>query len=250
MVVDAKTGAIHFRLEGLAPGKHVFVLAARDGAGRQAEEARASVWSGAAPTRESVAIYQVVLDRFEGTNGPLTPPLEPAGRAGGTLVGVRRAIERGELEAMGISMLWLSPVYRNPEGFFSGGIGRKFSGYHGYWPIDSRAIDPAVGSDGDLDALVTAAHARGIRVILDVVPNHVHEGHPLWRDRKGDLAFNAPDGKCLCGSESCPWATSIEQCWFAPYMPDLNTRREDVLGTVTGVVSCAKSLSQPEYWRE
>lgn len=236
-VTSRSPSVVDLTFDALPRGKHVFVIGARDAAGRAAEPARASIWMGWAPEKRDTTIYQIVIDRFEGAAGPLAPPSEPGGRAGGTLAGVTRAIERGDFEALGISTLWLSPVYKNPDGFFPGGEGRRFTGYHGYWPVDTRAIDPALGDEAALDALVGAAHARGLRVILDVVPNHVHVDDPWWKTRANDDDFNAPDGKCLCGTDACPWDTSIEKCWFAPYLPDLNTRREPVLTRVVDDVA-------------
>lgn len=233
ILANPQSRTIDVTLSGLGRGKSVYTVTAKDVTGRITAPARASVWIGAHAAREDVAIYQVMIDRFRGNDGALAAPDEPAGRAGGTLRGVQNALEHGDFEAMGINTLWLSPVYRNPSGYFAGGAGKLFSGYHGYWPIDTRAVDPGLGSDADLDALIHSAHARGISVLLDVVPNHVHNEHPYWTGRASDLDFNKPDGTCVCGTSSCPWSTYIEQCWFASYLPDLNTRHEDVLAKVT-----------------
>jgi len=55
------------------------------------------------------------------------------------------------------------------------------SSTHGYDTVDHRRIDPRLGDDGDFDALVAAAHDRGLRVLLDGVFNHVGRGHPAFR---------------------------------------------------------------------
>ncbi|MBK6695338.1 MAG: hypothetical protein IPG50_24470 [Myxococcales bacterium] len=247
--VDTVGEGITLGLKGLARGKHTFLVEARDAQGRAAS-ATASVWmtgSNTAPLENQDGIvYQVMLDRFEGDAGRLDTPKEAGARAGGTLRGLLKGIERGDFEALGVNTLWLSPLYRNPSGTFTGGTRpdgseRRFTGYHGYWPVDSRAVEPALGTEADLDALVQGAHARGLRVLFDVVPNHVHAEHPYWATRRNDDGWNAPDGRCLCGSETCPWATSIERCWFAPYLPDLDTRKEDVL---------ARAVDDVVYWLE
>ncbi|MDF2694533.1 MAG: Neopullulanase, partial [Labilithrix sp.] len=156
------------------------------------------------------------------SSGPLAPPVSPSARAGGTLAGVRQALESGEIEALGASAIWLSPLYANPEGEFLGNDGRPYTSYHGYWPIDSRAIDSRFATESELDAFVGLAHARGIRVLFDVVPNHVHEQHPWTKEH---AAWFGKD--CMCGQGSCDWAAHIKTCWFAPYLPDLDWTNAD-----------------------
>ena len=174
---------------------------------------------------KDAVVYQVMVDRFEGTGGPLASPTSPAGRAGGTLAGVRNAVVRGEFEHLGVNVLWLSPVYKNPEGEFPGNDGNLYSSYHGYWPIDPRAVDPRLGTSEELKSLVREAHAHGLRVVFDVVPNHVHQEHPYASRPKW---VQGTTGTCTCGTASCPWAGHIDDCWFAPYMPDLDWKNPEV----------------------
>ncbi|MBX3206484.1 MAG: hypothetical protein KF764_15525 [Labilithrix sp.] len=221
--VDPASGAVVLEASGLARGKYTYTLEARDAAGVVAEDARATVWidatSGSAEPwdpRDAI-VYQVVLDRFRGSDGPLAPPSSPSARAGGTLAGVRQALESGEIEALGATAIWLSPLYANPTGDFLGNDGRPYTSYHGYWPIAPRAIDSRFASEAELEAFVSAAHARGIRVLFDVVPNHVHREHP-WVSEHPEWFIE----DCLCGQGSCDWGKHIKTCWFAPYLPDLD----------------------------
>ena len=94
-------------------------------------------------------------------------------RAGGTLSGVLSAIEGGYFERFGVSALWMSPVYLNPVEPRPGRDGRMYDSYHGYWPLDSRGVEPRIGGEALVRAVVEAAHARGLRVLFDLVPNHV-----------------------------------------------------------------------------
>ncbi len=222
----------------LPPGKHRVVFRARDVAGRDAEPTIATVWveQKAWDYRDAI-IYQVVTDRFRARDGSaLAAPSPISARAGGHVDGVRRAIESGELAAMGVNTIWISPLYDNPEGTFPGLDGRPYSGYHGYWPKAARALESSMGDEAAVDALIATAHKSGIRVIFDVVPNHVHQEHPYaaahpeW--------FNGtrnPDGTwlnpCVCGTASCPWGDNALTCWFAPYMPDVDWRRLDAANT-------------------
>jgi glycosidase len=237
--IDAhpKTGKAHLSFAGLSAGKHVLTLSAKDAQGHVADGALATLWIETSPFEWSDSvIYQIIVDRYANESGALPPPATPSGRAGGTLTGVRRAIEKGDLTSLGVNTLWLSPLYANPSGTFPGADGRPYSAYHGYWPIAARTLEPALGSEADLDALLASAHARGIRVLFDVVPNHVHERHP-YAANLNDGWFNHPDRSCMCGSATCGWDTHILDCWFAPYLPDLDWRRADVADQITSDVA-------------
>ncbi|HLM73013.1 MAG TPA: hypothetical protein VK459_09990, partial [Polyangiaceae bacterium] len=110
---SAGDGVIEARGSGLARGKHTVVLEAADAEGRRAEAARAVVWvNPAMETFEDGLLYHVMIDRFLGDGGaPLDPPSTLTTRAGGTLSGVRSALESGYFEDLGVTALWLSPVY-------------------------------------------------------------------------------------------------------------------------------------------
>ena len=79
----------------------------------------------------------------------------------GDLRGIAERLDH--LVWLGVDAVWLSPIYRSPMKDF------------GYDITDHTAIDPLFGSLADFDALVAAAHDRGLRVLLDFVPNHTSE---------------------------------------------------------------------------
>ncbi len=79
------------------------------------------------------------------------------------------------LQALGIDAVWLSPVFPSPMADF------------GYDISDYTGIDPLFGTLEDFDALVSAAHAAGLKVILDLVPNHTSDRHP-WFIEASSLA--------------------------------------------------------------
>jgi len=218
----------------LPPGKHRVVVTARDTAGREAEPAIATVWVEPTPWdwRDAV-IYQVVTDRYRGRDGAvLSPPSPVSARAGGHVDGVRRALETGELAAMGVNALWISPLYDNPDTTYPGLDGRPYSSYHGYWPTNARKLENTIADEAAVDALIAAAHKASVRVIFDVVPNHVHQEHPYaGAHPEWFHGTRNPDGSwanpCVCGSASCPWGENSLSCWFTPYMPDVDWRRLD-----------------------
>ncbi len=234
---DPSHGKLSFSFSSLSAGKHTLSLHARDTKGRAADPAWATVWIEPQPfdPRDAV-IYQIMVDRYRGPHGaPLAQPSLPSGRAGGTVSGVTTAIESGVFAALGVTTLWLSPLYANPDGWFAGTDGRPYSSYHGYWPIAPRTTEASMAPEADVDALVSAAHARGLRVLFDVVPNHVHAQHPYAQAHLESGWFNHPDGSCICGT-TCDWASHILDCWFVDYLPDLDWRSPDVAAQVTSDV--------------
>ena len=215
---------------GLQPGKYHLRLSATDQLGHSAAaDASAFVEAETGRTLGDGLLYQIVIDRFRG-DGALGPPSTPGERAGGTLDGVRAMIESGYFDQLGVTHLWLSPVYRNPTGEFVGSDGHLYRAYHGYWPEDPRGVDPLLAKNGDgeaaLDQVIASAHGRGLRVLLDAVPNHVFQNHPYYASHASDW-FNLP--ACICGAADCDWGSHIETCWFANYLPDLNWRDPEVM---------------------
>lgn len=225
VTADPATGTIGLNFQGLAQGKHRLVVTAKDSAGKAADAATLTIWIEKTPFdwRDAV-IYQVMVDRYRGNAGALADPPTPASRAGGTIQGLTNSLDA--IASLGFNTLWVSPLYQNPDATYLGLDGRQYSSYHGYWPTDSRKIESLLGTEQDVDALVAAAHARGVRILFDVVPNHVHQDHPYAKNLNGGW-FNDPDGKCICGT-TCDWATHIEDCWFASYLPDLDWRNPQV----------------------
>jgi glycosidase len=228
--VSVDGNRITARADSLTAGKYTLELHASALDGRTADAAFASAFveDRAARALGDAMVYQIMIDRFRGPSGALAAPPTPADRAGGTLDGVRAAIEAGYFDQLGVTTLWLSPVYQNPTGYFTGRDGHLSTAYHGYWPSQPRAVDPLLGGEAALDALIASAHARGLRVLLDAVPHHVHEQHPYYREHS-HLAppswFLDGPSACVCGATNCDWGAHLEDCWFTTYLPNLDLRQ-------------------------
>lgn len=228
----ADAGTIIARGSGLPRGKHRVRITASDTAGRAAAPVTGVVWQE--PVAREWAdgiVYQIMLDRFRGEGGAvLEPPPDVGARAGGTLDGVLAELRAGTFDALGVSALWISPVYLNPSEAREGrDDDHLYEAYHGYWPLDTRAVDPRIGGEAALRALVSEAHARGIRVLLDLVPNHLYEDNPRVAEHRAEGWFHEHDPECICGSPTCPWSEFIEVCWFTPYLPDLRFEQPTVM---------------------
>lgn len=106
----------------------------------------------------TAVVYEVYPRSFRDANGDGVGDLE----------GVRRSLPY--LEALGVDAIWFTPWYRSP---LADG---------GYDVEDYRDIDPAFGTLEQAERLIAEAHERGIRTIIDVVPNHVSERHPWFQE--------------------------------------------------------------------
>jgi len=227
---DPAAGALTIAVFGLPRGNNIVRVIAEDEQGNRAEQP-VSVWiDPRADNWTDAVIYEIFVDRFRTSDGrPLSPPSSPGLRAGGTLDGVRAEVEKGTFEALGVSALWLSPPTTTPDESHIGRSGRLEEAYHGYWQLDTRVVDPRLGGDAALDRLIESAHRRGIRILIDIVPNHLYEKHPRYLLHRQDGWFHQGPDKCVCGDEACSWATHIERCWFTDFLPDYRFQNSEVL---------------------
>lgn len=229
-VFDPSTGRLSVRRTGLAVGKHRVKVTAADAEGREAKPLFLPFWVEPEKFRwESGAMYFAFTDRFRNgdpTNDRPTPDVAPiANYQGGDFAGIIQAIEEGYFDALGVKTLWISPVEQNPDGRFIGTFDKFYTGYHGYWPSQPRTTQPRFGSLAELRSLTDAAHKRGIRVIADLVLNHVHEEHPYFQQHGQEGWFNQANS-CVCGTSNCGWDQMALTCKFTSYLPDYNWRSQ------------------------
>ncbi|MCE9671147.1 hypothetical protein LY474_25375 [Myxococcus stipitatus] len=172
-------------------------------------------------------MYFAFTDRFRNAraenDGPVADVDPIANYLGGDFAGITEKLEDGYFDALGVKTLWISPVDQNPEGRFIGTGGKYYAGYHGYWPSKPRETQHRFGSLEELRALTAAAHKRGIRVIADLVLNHVHQEHPYWTTHRDDGWFNTA-ASCVCGTADCDWEVKRLTCKFTDYLPDYDWR--------------------------
>jgi alpha-amylase len=131
-------------------------------------------------TREH--FYFVMADRFQNADksndvGGLSGPREVTGYDptrkgwyhGGDLKGIIQELDY--IRGLGTTAIWLTPSFKNKP---VQGLDSPFpsAGYHGYWVTDFTQIDPHLGTNAELAALVDAAHARGMKVYFDIITNH------------------------------------------------------------------------------
>ena len=113
---------------------------------------------GATPWWRDAVIYQVYIRSFADGNGDGV----------GDLLGIRTRLPY--LRALGVDAVWITPFYASP---MADG---------GYDVAEHREVDPLFGTLGDAEALIAEAHRHGIRIIVDVVPNHTSAAHRWFRE--------------------------------------------------------------------
>ncbi len=140
---------------------------------------------------------------------------------GGDLAGVREKLDY--IEGLGTTAIWLTPSFVNRP--VQGAGDDASAGYHGYWTTDFTRIDPHLGTNEEMRALIDDAHARGIKVFFDIITNHTadviaYEGDQYayvskearpYRDASG----NAFDDAALAGKEF----PTLDAATSFPYVP-------------------------------
>lgn len=183
------------------------------------------------PWWQSEILYQIYPRSFQDSNGDGV----------GDLRGIIQRLPY--LSELGVDALWLSPVFPSPMEDF------------GYDISDYTGIDPVFGTLNDFDALVAAAHVRGLKIILDLVPNHTSDQHPwfvesrsskanpkrdwyIWRDGRGE---GAPPNNWLSefGGSSWEFDERTGQYYYHAFLrsqPDLNWRSPEVRSAIHDVM--------------
>lgn len=174
-------------------------------------------------TRKTVA-YQIFPERFavgapasrvKTVNAVWGEKPTPTSFYGGDLDGITQKLPY--LEELGVNLLYLTPIFCSPSN-------------HKYDTTNYERVDPAFGGDAALEKLVQEAHARGIRIMLDGVFNHLSWKHPFFRDAKERGMY----------SVYYPWFFFSEDGSYqtfgsVPYMPKLNTGHPAVIRYFTRI---------------
>ncbi|HSV41467.1 MAG TPA: alpha-glucosidase [Nocardioidaceae bacterium] len=187
---------------------------------------------------KSAVVYQVYPRSFADSNGDGV----------GDLQGVLAHLDH--ITNLGADVLWLSPIYRSPQDD------------NGYDISDYQDVDPLFGTLDDLDALIDAAHRRGMKLIMDLVVNHTSDEHPwfmessrsrsgskadwyFWRDARPGTVPGQPGsepnnwGSAFSGS-AWQWAQERGQYYlhlFSAKQPDLNWDSSEVRDAVFAMMS-------------
>ena len=137
----------------------------------------------------NATVYFLLTDRFNNGNpandlayGRKADGAVMRGYLGGDLAGVTAKIKQGYFNDLGVDAIWITPPVEQIHAGTDEGTGKSY-GFHGYWAKDFTSVDANLGTEADVRELVDAAHAKGLRVLLDVVMNHtgpVTDTDPVW----------------------------------------------------------------------
>jgi len=114
-------------------------------------------------------VYQIFVDRFASESGPVTQPNDMHGWAGGDLRGITAGLDW--IQELGATCIWITPVFTCHSS-------------HGYDSIDYRSVDPRFGGESALSELIAETHARDMRILMDIVPNHVSDRHEWFQSAR------------------------------------------------------------------
>lgn len=163
-------------------------------------------------------LYFALVDRFADGDPSNDVAVDRAAKGafhGGDLKGLLAHLD--EIASLGVTALWVNPLVKNIDGFVTG-AGFPDWAYHGYWADDFGRLDPRFGQEADLRRLVEACHARGIRVVLDVVYNHAGYGSHYLRDpatrgwlRSTEFGGCGEDDLTQCVAGLPDWKTELPE---------------------------------------
>ncbi|MFO8099078.1 MAG: alpha-amylase family glycosyl hydrolase [Salinibacter sp.] len=151
---------------------------------------------------------------------------DPNARHGGDFAGIQEHL--GYIDDLGMTALWMTPIFEND-------MPPEYGAYHGYAATDMYQVDPRFGSNEDFRALVNATHKRGMKVIMDMIHNHVGRQHWWMDDPPTDDWVHDLDTYGTTNYQGAaimdPYASThdrekLTNGWFVPNMPDLNQDNE------------------------
>lgn len=193
-------------------------------------------------------LYMLMPDRFASARN-ITKPLKgmnpyvvdrskPSLRHGGDLEGIRRHLDY--FNQLGVTALWFTPILENDAPDIN-----DYNNYHGYDTTDYYRVDPRFGTNEDYRRLIAEAHAKGLKVVMDMIFNHCGFDHPWVKNMPSKDWFNAhewlKEGEKVYLQTSYkltpvldPYASEVDKRetvdgWFVKTKPDLNQRNPHVM---------------------
>jgi glycosidase len=202
--------------------------------------------------------YFLMADRFEDGDpsnnlGGLTgtraehgyDPTHKAYYHGGDLQGIRNRLDY--IKGLGTTAIWLTPSFKN-RAVQAVGTANESAGYHGYWITDFTQIDPHLGTNAELAALIDEAHAMGMKVYFDIITNHT-----------ADVIKYEPDNESYISKDTSPYKTAAGVPFddreyagsdaFPPLDPNVSFPRKPVFPTAAdATVKVPNWLNDPTLY--
>jgi len=196
---------------------------------------------------ENATVYFLLTDRFHNANHKndlaydrKNDAAPQRGYAGGDLAGITAKIKSGYFKDLGVDVIWLTPPVEQIHAGTDEGTGKSY-GFHGYWAKDFTRVDANLGTETDMREFVDTAHAHGMRVLLDVVMNHlgpVTEQDPVWPE------------EWVRTSPTCTYkdTETTVNCTLVKNLPDIRTDSKATVSLPPALV--AKWKAEGRYDKE
>ena len=176
--------------------------------------------------------------------GEAADPSSPVGWHGGDFAGITQKINEGYFEKLGVTAIQISPVllqipafvYADPGAAHPGAF---LTGYHGYWAESLEAVDPHFGTLDELRALVEAAHSRNLKIVQDLVVNHVGYTAPL--------AKSHPD--YFHSEKACEESSDKDKDCPLHLLPDFDQQKPEVVALLNELAASWAEKSGIDAYR-
>lgn len=181
---------------------------------------------------DEAVIYMTCTDRFYDGNSSnnkaynTTDVFDKKGSLsyhGGDFAGLEQKLDY--LEDLGVNTIWITPIVENSDAK-TGDDGIPTTGYHGYWASDFTKLNPHLGTEAEFKSLINAVHARGMKLMVDVVLNHAGYGtenkfNSILKDKNGNfIKMLRDDSNTVTGDDVYDALSDL---------PDFVTENEDVM---------------------
>lgn len=237
-----KNKKFYINNKNIKTGKYSYLFKIKDKSGLASKSLFVPIWiENKEFTWKDAIIYQIMTDRFKNGNPNNDAPIpnidKKANWQGGDYAGIIQKLDDNYFTNLGINTIWISSPILNTSkaGKGMGGDTRYYAPYHSYWPIatgytDFQHLDDInsplethFGTKAELTELINKAHNKNIRVLFDVIPNHVHTDSYMWKNYNSQNWFHLDKNgdPYICG-----WEQPIT-CWFNRYLADINHKNID-----------------------
>jgi pullulanase-type alpha-1,6-glucosidase len=221
---------------------HKIGVAPTDLPGQATTADRALAGSSLRSPLTSEQMYFLMADRFANgvtandqgglTGTRLETGFDPTDKGffhGGDLVGVTKKLDY--IKSLGTTAIWLTPTFKNQP--VQGTGADASAGYHGYWITDFTQIDPHLGTNAQMRSLISAAHAKGMKVFFDIITNHTADvidyrgGEHAYISKETspykDASGTVFDDKTYAGGSTFP---ALAAATSFPYVPIFRTEAD------------------------
>ncbi len=191
---------------------------------------------------DEAVIYMMMTDRFFDGNTENNEGVNLEGTLsyhGGDFAGLEAKLDY--LKSLGVNTVWITPIVLNSDMIYETEDGTyESTGFHGYWASDFTKLSPYLGTEEELTSLIDAMHARGMKLMVDVVLNHAGYGTESYFNSLLDTPMIRSAAEMVVGDDI-----------YAPLsgLPDFLTEKEEVADQLIAWQVAWMSKFDIDYYR-